>query len=222
MLTPPDPASQTMHCEPTQAVSHLFINFPLAKLVRRSVTSLCHWEETGGSPLIFNLHEELFFKKTKQRKLVGPKEQVCFCPRHVRCLTTENVFFIRTLTRRAARCYSVSSSTVFDMYRLYSVKYFILYLQSPSPWLQDFCFFFFVSLYMLRFLLKLHLRPVSLLKVVITDQLPQTWLLLLLLDLKHGLPHAAFLFICLFLASLLCAHRNTSINFHGAICCLKI
>lgn len=177
MLAPPDPPAPTTHCEPTQAVSHLFIPFPLAKLVRRSVTDLCHSEETGGCPRIFNLHEELLKNKTKQRKLVGPKEQVCFCPRHVRCLTTENVwgfffFSIRTLTRRAASCHSASSSTLFNVYRLYSVKYFILYLQSPSPRLQD--FYFFVSLYTLRRLLKLHLRPVSLLEVFITDQPPQT------------------------------------------------
>lgn len=100
VLAPPWPTfAKQMHCEPTQAVSHLFMNFPLAKLGRRSVTSRCHREETGGSPPLFNLTWRTFFFKKKQKKkkttketLVGAKEQVCFCPRHVRCLTTENVF----------------------------------------------------------------------------------------------------------------------------------
>lgn len=101
------------------------------------------------TPTYFLIHmKNVFFffflkKKTNETLLLeseggGTASSSCTRCRRVHCLTTENVFHMNSeKTATSQSCYSVSlSSFFFDLYRLYSVVYFIvvffsLYSQSP-------------------------------------------------------------------------------------------
>lgn len=103
-----------------------------------------------GTPLIFNPHEELFFvfflRKTRN-SCWGEGGGIDCPPAHIVVFVVSIVWPLRMFFHMNSEdgnitimLFCVTVFRLFDLYRLYSVEYFIVFLSlvsKPSPWLQD-------------------------------------------------------------------------------------